>query len=296
MKIDIIQLQNFIQATRDSGYTSVAQALAEIIDNSIEAGATCVNIQINKDSKDFEIAVLDNGCAMSPKELMNALRFGGTDRFNSRKQFGRYGMGLPNSSLSQCKRLEVFTWKNRTHTYWNYLDVDEIISYAVVDRMIRNDDGVFHWYADEFSAENHNYYWYEDPANQRIHLIPWDLDNAFDNITDQSPVTAIADEWGHTTNNCEPFPYGPWQIWQWSASCDKITKGWTMYTEEYDQKKEEFKNLFLLQSYSLIDTWVEQIHGATLEAEQAHKDALPIEKWDESIELLKTQIELISNQ
>ena len=128
MKMDIIQLQNFIQATRDSGYTSVAQALAEIIDNSIEAGATWINLQINKDAKSFEIAVLDNGCAMSPKELMNALRFGGTDRFNSRKQFGRYGMGLPNSSLSQCKRLEVFTWKNRTHTYWNYLDVDEIIS------------------------------------------------------------------------------------------------------------------------------------------------------------------------
>ena len=90
-----------------------------------------------------------------------------------------------------------------------------------------------------------------------------------------------------------PFPYGAWQIWQWSASCDKIIKGWTMYTEEYDQKKEEFKNLFLIQSYSLIDTWVEQIYCATLEAEQTHADALTKEKWDESIELLRAQIGFI---
>ena len=47
----MIHIQNFIQATRDSGYTSIAQALAEIIDNSIEAGANCVQVHIKKDSK-----------------------------------------------------------------------------------------------------------------------------------------------------------------------------------------------------------------------------------------------------
>ena len=38
----------------------------------------------------------------------------------------------------------------------------------------------------------HNFYWYEDPTAELIHLIPWDLDNAFDNITGPAnPVTPI---------------------------------------------------------------------------------------------------------
>ena len=37
-------------------------------------------------------------------------------------------MGLPNSSLSQSKRLEVYTWRKKPNYYWNYLDVDEVVS------------------------------------------------------------------------------------------------------------------------------------------------------------------------
>jgi hypothetical protein len=37
-----VDLPNFIQATRDSGYKNTAAALAEFVDNSIEAGATCI--------------------------------------------------------------------------------------------------------------------------------------------------------------------------------------------------------------------------------------------------------------
>jgi hypothetical protein len=128
--MNIIQLKNFIQATRDSGYGSVSQALAEIIDNSVEAAATVVRIDIKRTAatKEFEISIMDNGFGMSPAELANAIRFGGTDRFNSRKQYGRYGMGLPNSSLSQCRRLEVYTWRKKPNIYWNFLDVDGVIS------------------------------------------------------------------------------------------------------------------------------------------------------------------------
>ena len=62
----------------------------------------------------------------------------------------------------------------------NYMDLDQMISYAVVDRAIRNDDGVLHWYTGlGGSSSNHNYYWYEEPIKKKIHLIPWDLDSAF---------------------------------------------------------------------------------------------------------------------
>ena len=145
MQSSIVQVQNFIMATRDSGYKSTASALAEIVDNSIEAGATLVHIQIQRNIRetedDYELRITDNGTGMEPEELSLALQFGGSTRFNSRSQLGRYGMGLPNSSLSQCKRVEVITWKNQ-EVYSNYLDVDEIVDHnrTFLNPVVRVDD------------------------------------------------------------------------------------------------------------------------------------------------------------
>ena len=81
-----------------------------------------------------------------------------------------------------------------------------MISYAVVDRAIRNDDGVLHWYTGlTGSSSNHNYYWYEEPIKKKIHLIPWDLDSAFENLTATNPITFIPDRWGEISNDCKPF-------------------------------------------------------------------------------------------
>lgn len=126
---DIIEINHFIEATRDSGYKSSAAALAELIDNSFEADATRVDIevQMSRDGKSTVI-VGDNGCGMLPSVLRRALRFGGSTRFNSRKGTGRYGMGLPNSSLSRARRVDVYTWTKPSKVWWSYLDVDEIVA------------------------------------------------------------------------------------------------------------------------------------------------------------------------
>ena len=63
---------------------------------------------------------------MSEEELAAALPFGGSSRFDSRQALGRFGMGLPNSSLSQAKRLDVYTWQENQKPRWSYLDVDAI--------------------------------------------------------------------------------------------------------------------------------------------------------------------------
>ncbi len=127
----LINFQNFIIATRDSGYKNTASALAELVDNAIEAAATKVEIQIDKlqehDGEQYEVLIIDNGKAMTEQQLNLALQFGGSSRFNSRNQLGRYGMGLPNSSLSQCRRIEVTTWKKKGIYLSNYLDVDAVI-------------------------------------------------------------------------------------------------------------------------------------------------------------------------
>ena len=128
----IVALNRFIEATRDSGYKNSSSAVAELIDNSLEANATIVNVSIadlNVDGKrELKVSVSDNGCGMSPSVLRLALQFGGTTRFNSRDGVGRYGMGLPNSSLSQARRVDVYSWTRTGSVWWSYLDVEEIAS------------------------------------------------------------------------------------------------------------------------------------------------------------------------
>ncbi|MFM9947057.1 MAG: CotH kinase family protein, partial [Saprospiraceae bacterium] len=79
------------------------------------------------------------------------------------------------------------------------MNLEEIIAYAVVDRTIRVDDGPFHWYCYAGYCSPHNYFWYEEPTKGTLHLIPWDMDNAFENIiSNENPVIPIADAWGET--------------------------------------------------------------------------------------------------
>ena len=180
-----------------------------------------------------------------------------------------------------------------------YMDINKIVSFAVVDRAIRNDDGPFHWYCEVGGCGNHNYYWYEEPNNQKINLIPWDLDNAFENIlSNANPVTPIADDWGETSNNCQPFPYGSFFIYQWSAACDKLIGGWASYEQEYKDLKTKFINGPFSASTvnGLIVAWSEQIRAATQEADEEHSDALSVQKWENNLYQFMDQLEFARNK
>jgi hypothetical protein len=127
----IIVLDKFIQATRDSGYKGTVSALAELVDNSLQAGAKHVWITIaptGDNTHPVSISVLDDGTGMDRATLRQALRFGGSSRFNDRAGLGRYGMGLPNSSLSQARRVDVYTWTKATAAISSFLDLDTIAS------------------------------------------------------------------------------------------------------------------------------------------------------------------------
>lgn len=132
----IVALDKFIQATRDSGYKGTSSAVAELIDNSLQAGATEIAVSITVDETGeaypLVLSVIDNGSGMDARTLRTALRFGGSSRFNDRNGLGRYGMGLPNSSLSQAKRVTVHTWRSRRgQVLSSYLDIDEIANGAI---------------------------------------------------------------------------------------------------------------------------------------------------------------------
>jgi hypothetical protein len=122
----VIALERFIQSTRDSGYKTTASAVAELVDNSLQAGATVVDIRVSESGESVDFMVIDNGCGMDAPTLREALRFGGSSRFDDRNGMGRYGMGLPNASVSQARHVGVFSWRKHQAPLWSYLDVDAI--------------------------------------------------------------------------------------------------------------------------------------------------------------------------
>jgi hypothetical protein len=127
---------NFVLATRDTGYRSLAAAVAELIDNAIQAHASEVHVVVREErlvqadgragDRQLTISVLDNGRGMNRDGLWKAVQFGGTERFNDRSGFGRFGMGLPNSSVSVTRRLEVYSWRSGRTVLHTYLDIDEV--------------------------------------------------------------------------------------------------------------------------------------------------------------------------
>lgn len=128
--VPIVAAEHFVLATRDTGYRSVSAAVAELIDNSLQAGARRIEVLIreveDRHGRSIVLGVLDEGSGMTPTTLESALQFGGTNRFGDRSGLGRFGMGLPNSSVSHSRRLEVYSWKRPSEIYHSYLDVDEV--------------------------------------------------------------------------------------------------------------------------------------------------------------------------
>ena len=97
--------RRLITSLRDLGY-SFADAIAEIVDNSIQARATVIQVRIAFRGSDSFIAVLDNGCGMSGAEIREALRFGTMRQYRA-NDLGKFGLGLKTASLSQCDCLTV---------------------------------------------------------------------------------------------------------------------------------------------------------------------------------------------
>jgi len=198
---------------------------------------------------------------------------------------------------SQIQHAEIDDSLKSVISRW--MNIDEIMAYVAVDRMIRVDDGPFHWYCGGGGCSSHNYYWYEEPSQGTMHLIPWDLDNAFENIVfDKNPVTPIADEWGQIRSNCQPFRYGTFNLTQKSAACDKLIAGWVLFEEELIALQAKFRNGPFLESSvnALLDEWTTQIRSSTKEASEMHGDAVTESQWDAAVQELKSGLEFARNQ
>jgi hypothetical protein len=121
----------FVLGMKDVYYKNEGNALADILDNSIEAGSSYIHIAYNTDSSGRiqDVAVIDNGCGIDSTFLPHALRWGGSSRHNSRNLYGRYGFGLPTASIKHGNAYSVYSRTDKTSGFSEVsIDLDEILA------------------------------------------------------------------------------------------------------------------------------------------------------------------------
>ena len=117
-----------IESMRSIGY-SFHDAVADVVDNSISAGAENVEVMCDYDCATPYLSILDDGCGMDDEELKRAMTYGSKNPnvVRSKDDLGRYGLGLKVASLSQCAQLTVISKKNgAVSAYeWNLQEIRE---------------------------------------------------------------------------------------------------------------------------------------------------------------------------
>jgi len=94
-----------ILSLRDIGY-ELPQAIADLVDNSISAGAKAVAVDLHFDGIDSWIRVADDGTGMDTATLTESLRYGSARDYDG-DDLGKFGFGLKTASTSQCRRVVV---------------------------------------------------------------------------------------------------------------------------------------------------------------------------------------------
>lgn len=115
-------------SARSFGNYDLPGALADLIDNSIQAGAHEIALTCRYNDGDPEIRIRDDGHGLSGRELREAMRPASSNPLTERSpdDLGRFGWGMKSASFSQCARLMVLSRRasELTGCVWDLADVD----------------------------------------------------------------------------------------------------------------------------------------------------------------------------
>ena len=113
---------------RSFGNYDLAAALADLVDNSIQAKADVIRIDFQPEEDDVTVRIRDNGIGMSYENLIEAMRPASRNPEEERdpSDLGRFGWGLKSASLSQARVLSVVTWQGAAinAARWDIDDLD----------------------------------------------------------------------------------------------------------------------------------------------------------------------------
>lgn len=115
------------ESLRAFGY-DLGTAIADLVDNSISAGAANVWIDFTWDGTDSCIAITDDGRGMSESRLRDAMRLGSRHPGETRAadDLGRFGLGLKTASFSQCRCVTVRTKEKHQSPVLRRWDLDHL--------------------------------------------------------------------------------------------------------------------------------------------------------------------------
>jgi len=99
---------SLIESMRAVGY-SVEAAIADLIDNSISAKATHINVEYDGTGEPY-VSILDDGFGMGRSKITEAMRHGrNPNETRDKTDLGRFGLGLKTASMSQCRKFTVIS-------------------------------------------------------------------------------------------------------------------------------------------------------------------------------------------
>jgi len=129
--------KRLINSLRDIGY-NFSTAVADLVDNSIEAGASRIDIMIGFYGNDSYLRISDNGKGMSEEELKEAMRYG-SERDYLEEDLGKFGLGLKTASMSQCQRFSVASRTNSVNSRdipifcWDLFHIEKTNKWEILD-------------------------------------------------------------------------------------------------------------------------------------------------------------------
>ena len=115
-----------ISSLRNTGYDSYA-AIEDIIDNSVDAHAKIVKVNVESNRDDFRVVIADNGIGMDSEFLDQALKLGSLTDKDEISDLGKFGMGLCTASISMARKLEVITREEGGACLYAAQDLDDVV-------------------------------------------------------------------------------------------------------------------------------------------------------------------------
>jgi hypothetical protein len=119
--------RRLVTSLRDLGY-SFPQAVADLIDNSLSADATLIEIDLVFEGPDSWLRIIDDGHGMTRGEVTEAMRYGAHQEYDD-ESLGKFGLGPKTASLSQCRRMSIASRRGQdlARLEVRLLDLDHVI-------------------------------------------------------------------------------------------------------------------------------------------------------------------------
>ncbi len=132
-KISLVLTGQAIASLRESDFDTCS-AVGEIIDNSLQAGASEINLSVkemelpNRGRRKsvttiVESACGDDGCGMDAEVLHRCLQLGYSTRYNKRDGIGRFGVGMTLAAINQCQSVQIYS-KTEKAKNWLFTGID----------------------------------------------------------------------------------------------------------------------------------------------------------------------------